>query len=417
MAFLPRYGRKSLEQRPCPYLLQWDLGQNTSGNDICRINDISTANALIGRVNELYPGYTDNQNVAAVNTQGEIKSKVVLPLTTGLGYPTSLDGIYVRTTFRWYNFFPLLDSSGNDIGKIEGGQDCVPDLIKACDAEESAAGFNTDGYLKNKVVVPPTDKNPNFTKPTQGLYVRVRWPDFVYLPGLDSPFNDIKVLRGRTLPELIAEARKDSSIVAFNSDGWMKKSLNDTPSDFGSAQTELNGIYVKWIIDPNTEDSSDEDSSNEDSSNVEANMTAVSLTSKSTSSSTDDSTALSNALFSLKGFYIFWGNWFLHDAVVRAEYSRAVSATCQELLDEVSAKTRKAKNAARKAHALRNQAMRMTRLRTSPAGLLVAQGLKTAGGRFKSYLNKYSKEIYGVRYSKLENRAQMAKVGMLSIFH
>ena len=385
-------------------LFDLELGQDSRLNDIARITDVSTATALTGRVSQMYPNHAENQRVAAVNTQGWIKSRVDLPLTQIPGATSSLQGIYVRTEFRWYTFFPLYDSNGNDIRQERDGADHIADLIRACEAHDDAIGFNTNGWIKRRVLIPPPVRPPGFTRPTQGLYVRVSWPDFVFLPDLDSRWNDIIQYPSMTTAELVMEARKDSSIVAFNSDGWMKRAVAEEPSEFIPPETGLNGVYIKTIIDLDDEDSSDE----------ESNKLVVSSATKSILSSTEDSTAGQNAFFVLKGTYMLWGKWWLNDARVRDDYARAVARAVQELVDEVSAGQRTWRAAARKAHQLRELILRTMRQRSSPFGLVIAEGIKTAGSKLRTYLDTYSQRLYNTSFRRLRDRAQMSRVSKLS---
>ncbi|KAK6541136.1 hypothetical protein TWF694_008508 [Orbilia ellipsospora] len=394
-------------------------GQDSISNDITQVTDASTGPALIGKVNVLHTTYADNRRVAAINTNGWIKSKVIFPLTR-VPDSTSLDGIYVRTTFQGYNFFPLQDSVGGDLYQDLDSKDNIPDLIAACDKDDNVAGFNTNGWIKNRLVVPPTEAFSDSAGPTQGLYVRIRWPGFTYLPGLDSPGNDLRQVKNKTLPELIIEARNDSQVVAFNTDGWMKYALNNTPSEFTSAQTGLFGLYVK-VVEPSSDldnlfydsDDASSDSDGSTSGSVDSRENgesdkAVCLVDDSNSDHWKDQ--CNRSLFALKGTHMIWKFWFIDDAKVRNDYNDIVTAKFREMLNEMETGKRRAKRVTAIAHRLQNNLLTGMCNHTSPLGLEIAQGIKTSGGSMKYHLNSNAKKLYNKAYSTLRNREQMTEV-------
>lgn len=190
--------------------------------------------------------YGNANTVAAFNTQGYIKHAVTYPLT-----PISdgaLHGIYIRTTFRDYAFFPNLESPSNDIKQSPEAVDNVPALIRIANNASNGSGFNTSGSHKSSIRLPMTSKPGGLAKPWQGTYVRHDWPGFVFLTGVDSPGNNIRQVQGKQLHEIVQACRDDPAAVAFNTSGWLKKGLVDEPSDIPGADN-LHGIYLKIPTD------------------------------------------------------------------------------------------------------------------------------------------------------------------------
>lgn len=169
-----------------------------------------------------------SQQVAAFNTNGWVKTRVVKNLVHAFDW--ALDGLYIRTIFPDYVFYPRCDSVFGDLVHRPELADNVPGLIAAMNDHTDAAGFNTEGWIKRSVKVPPSQTPAALDKPTRGLYVRVEWPGFVFLPFLDSPGNDSSSLGpDKSTWELIQVARNTPDAVAFNTGGYVKSRLVSEP--------------------------------------------------------------------------------------------------------------------------------------------------------------------------------------------
>ncbi|KAI0788252.1 hypothetical protein C8Q74DRAFT_1216685 [Fomes fomentarius] len=328
----------------------WQFFQNqdsSEGEVIERITDVSTATALERAVTVRYG---DNLELipAAFTTGGVVRSRVKYPLVRGPGAnPASLDGIYIRTEFPGYTYYPSVDSNMNDIRRQTESMNNVPTLVVSCNQEAQGAGFNTNAFTKKKIVFPLTSA-PSFSTPTQGTYARHGWPDFVFLPGLDSPGGDLHRPTTTDVVALVTEARQNPDIVAFNTHGWQKKTIH--PHSTVSATAGLD-----------------------------------------------------NALFALKGTALIWSEWFLTDAAVRTNYTQAVTKAASAIAAEVTSGTRTAAEGAEAAHAIRKNYLILTRRKSTPvpAGPIIAQTIKSVGGSYQSYLEKNATEQFSKIFTAL----------------
>lgn len=359
---------------------------DSNGNDIGeRILDVSTPTGLR---EEVVKRHQADNVVAGFNTDGFIKSKIVYPLIpNNLQFRHSLAGIYIRTKFMDYTFYQGHGSAGNDIlPQTTALINDVPALIRHSATLSDSAGFNTNGWHKRLLEgPPPITAPPEFTQPYQGIYYQTCFPDFVHLPGLDSPYNDITPrITGRPLHQIIAEARRNPNCIAVNTDGWMKNALVDTPTDIAGAGAELQGIYVK--IQP-----------------TNTSHTSV------TPYQTDDS-LLSTAFFSLKGTVIIWARWTLLDEPVRQSYREAVEFAIRDIIIQIAAGSLTREAGAEMAHSMRNTILIGMRNITSPIGLFMAKAIKPAGGSFEYYLNRNAERRFGGRQYAALSRSEAEQV-------
>ncbi|KAI0404132.1 hypothetical protein F4802DRAFT_607591 [Xylaria palmicola] len=357
-------------------------GNDQPGNELYQIDDYNTLPSMTAEIDARTARNPENPDIAAFNTRGSVKYKIQYPLTD-MRDSTSLDGIYIRTDFLGFNFFPRCDSSGNDVVDATDEARDIPSLISSCHNGETkgAFGFNTMGWIKNKVTIPPSNAD-YFNDDSQGIYVRTEWPDFVYLPGIVSPGNDITQLVGKSTAELIEAARKDSRVVAFNTNGWMKSNVASEPDFPSNPQEVLFGTYVKVP--------------------AESQLLAV-----------DSSLIMDIALFILKGTVAIWGSWWLRDAPVRREYAKALSAACQEIKDYVAQGKLTLDEAVQKAFDMRQQYLVWAREKSSTLGQIFASSIKPADLRIDKYLNKYSQQLFGkdfAQVTRLEQTKVMAAV-------
>lgn len=308
--------------------------------------------------------------IAAFNTSGDVKYKIKYPLQDWKGPISSLDGIYIRTDFSGYNFFPRSDSYWNDVIDATSDARDIPSLIEGCDKGETneAYGFNTMGWIKNKITIPPPSAD-YFNDDSQGIYVRTEWPDFIYLPGVVSPGNVIHRLTGN-VAELIREARKDARVVAFNTNGCMKSNVADEPDIPTQHQNVLFGTYVKVP--------------------TESQLLQV-----------DNELLLKISLFILKGTVALWAFWWLPDSSVRLEYAKGVSETCKEIREYVGRGALSARQAAQMAFDMRQQYLVEARQKSSTLGQIFATAIKPADLRIDKYLNKYSQKLFQKEFAKV----------------
>ncbi|KAI0788255.1 hypothetical protein C8Q74DRAFT_1367009 [Fomes fomentarius] len=364
----------------------WQFFQNqdsSEGEVIERITDVSTATALERAVTVRYG---DNLELipAAFTTAGVVRSRVKYPLVRGPGAnPASLDGIYIRTDFPGYTYYPSVDSNMNDIRRQTESMNNVPTLVVSCNQEALGAGFNTNAFIKKKIVFPLTSV-PSFSTPTQGTYARHGWPDFVFLPGLDSPGGDLHRPTTTDVVALVTEARQNPDIVAFNTHGWQKKTVQTEPREWPVKErfNPLHGVYVK--IHPH--------------STVSARA------------------GLDNALFALKGTALIWSEWFLTDAGVRTNYTQAVTKAADAIVADVTSGTRTAAEGAEAAHAIRKNYLIITRRKRTPitAGPNIVQTIKSAGGSYQSYLEQSAMQQFSQGFANLTpSQASVVSVNTL----
>ncbi|KAJ3559521.1 hypothetical protein NM688_g294 [Phlebia brevispora] len=346
----------------------WDFNQgiDAPGNDIYDYPLGTNAPVVM---NEIIngPGDDNRDKVAGFNTSGWVKSQVTSQ-QQWTDFP--IDGLYTRLEFSDYAFFPPCR---------------FPRKRYRAGAEP---GFNTDGWIKSLINYPPSSSS-QFAKPTQGLYARVAWPGWAYLPGIDSPGNDKTQLTGKQVRELIDAANNDSDIVAFNTDGWMKTSLADSPSEHTSSSFPLYGLYVKI--------SSLGDAEASQSLAAEG----ATLASAQAADSADDPSKLSIALFLMQSTAIVWGRWFTMDATVRTQYASAVATGAADIRARWASGALSRNKAVSQAVDLRNTWLRDCRARSSPLGLLVAESIKPRGLSVKEILNRYALRIFNREFASL----------------
>lgn len=328
-------------------------GYDSYGNDLNRVQEVNTPIALIAKIAERYG--TNNQ-FAAFNTQSYIKRKVTHPLTylKSLG---PLHGLYIRTEFMDYRFFPNLDQLGKDIFQAPEAKDDVPGLIRICDTTRGAVGFNTNGWIKSKINFPLQDRPPGLSNPYQGTYMKRDAISFVYLPGFDSPGNDIGQLQGQELSQMIETCRNDPTAVALNTHGWLKRDLADEPVESPGADT-LHGIYVKF-------------------ESLEV-MTMAHLAA---------------SCFLLKGTGALWSIWMIDDTKVRVAYQKGIRLMIDEIIFEVKAERKSITAAVWEASSYRNIFMLAAQNIGSPSGVYMAKAIKPAGREISELLERYTKEL------------------------
>ncbi|KAJ3547348.1 hypothetical protein NM688_g5410 [Phlebia brevispora] len=309
------------------------------------------------------PGDETRDKVAGFNTDGRVKSQVSnKPRWTD--FP--INGLYTRLEFSDYAFFPQADSPGNNIVQVQNLANNIPALIRTSNSYSNAAGFNTDGWIKSLTDVPPPPSS-SFPNPTQGIYVRIAWPGWAFLPGITSLGNDKGQLTGKQVRELIDAANNDPDIVAFDTDGWMKSSLADSPSENTSSPFLLYGLYVKV--------------SGLRSAETPEGLAAdgAALATSQAADAADDSSTLSTALFLMQSTAIIWGRWFNMDAIVRTQYASAVATGAADIRARWESGALSPNNAVGEA----------------------SRSLSTRGLSVAEILDRYARRIYGRDYASL----------------
>lgn len=253
-------------------------------------------------------------------------------------------------------------------------------MIRTDSTLSDSAGFNTNGWHKSLITVPPTDRPDDLGLPYRGTYVRCGWLGFVYLPGLDSPGHDIRQLPNNRVLELIRAARNDPTVVAVNTAGWLKNNLLDEPHDTGNAD-RLQGIYVK---------------------DVDLLIRTIDVTQSGTRA-IDENILVQAALFALNGTVVIWSVWLFRDHQVRQAYRNAVNAGANEIKKKVADEDWNAERAVHAAVRMRNNYLDHMRNRTSSLGLLIARQIKPAGGDARQYLNKYAQRRYRIDFNQISN--------------
>lgn len=172
------------------------------------------------------------------------------------------------TVFDDYDFYQLVDSPGNDIRWVNAKT--FKELMDCATNDKTCVAFNTYGFLKSKLCDPANFVElPGANSKAHGLYIKrnidnnvsenpfkneptiYEGYDFYQLS--DSVGDDLRWVNAATLDELRDIANSDPECVAFNTYGYLKKSISD-PKDFielSSAKTLPNylahGLYVKKI--------------------------------------------------------------------------------------------------------------------------------------------------------------------------
>src|SRR5258705_8987210 len=93
--------------------------------------------------------------VAAFNTNGWIKTKVLPRMSFVRWSDFLLDGLYIRTGFFGHAFYPRVTSPRNDIERHAGLANNVPALVAIAYTLDKCVGFNTRGWFKYAMTIPP----------------------------------------------------------------------------------------------------------------------------------------------------------------------------------------------------------------------------------------------------------------------
>lgn len=175
--------------------------------------------------------------------------------SNGQHYKVNLAEIQLTNNFTFdnYIFYPNLDSPGGDIRQFY----CDINILKKiADSMDNCVAFNTGGWLKHTLIRQNEyvhSKN-NYYAP-EGLYVKKSrvlnnnnhvFEDYDFFPNIDSYGGDIMEVQGDILAiKKIADTTE--KCVAFNTYGWIKKSVNDINNFIVLENKHYfpDGIYIK----------------------------------------------------------------------------------------------------------------------------------------------------------------------------
>jgi hypothetical protein len=158
------------------------------------------------------------------------------PVASPTTSPTTAPG---QSFMNDFDFYPYMDSGGNDIGNFSGG---VQVYAEKCSKDPKCKGFNSNGWMKH-TVMNQSQWSKWTSDPSLGFYVKkvdivVDYKDkFNFYPYMDSGGNDIGNFSGGV--QVYAEkCFKDPKCKGFNSNGWMKHTV--------MSQSQ----WSKWTSDP-----------------------------------------------------------------------------------------------------------------------------------------------------------------------
>ena len=140
-----------------------------------------------------------------------------------------------------YTFYQGQDSAQGDISYLPGKS--AQELKTLCNRDVACIGFNTNGWIKSSLQT--RSKWYRWSDAAnQGIYVKAG--SYMYHPGLDSNLGDTVHLPGLEVNELKAYCDSDSSCVGFNTNGWIKSSLQPRSEWRSWSISAEQGLYVKY---------------------------------------------------------------------------------------------------------------------------------------------------------------------------
>ena len=140
-----------------------------------------------------------------------------------------------------YTFYQGQDSAQGDITYLPGRT--AQQLKDFCDRDTACVGFSTKGWLKSSLGTRSEWYHWSETA-DEGIYVKAG--SYMYHPGLDSSLGDIVHLPGLAVNELKVYCDSDSSCVGFNTNGWIKNSLQSRSEWQSWSMSTEEGLYVKY---------------------------------------------------------------------------------------------------------------------------------------------------------------------------
>jgi len=174
----------------------------------------------------------------------------------------ALIALYQTYGIYWFGngwtFFPNVDIPGGDIGNFPSA---VGNPTVSTQSSGECIAFNTNGWLKRTAV-----SKSQFAKWTsngyEGSFTKsahteaqqsvkssaffVITGNWVFLPYVDSPGNDIRQNTSTdNWKALLDDASNDSSVVAVNTTGWMKRSLVPRSQWSRWTSNAFQGLWVR----------------------------------------------------------------------------------------------------------------------------------------------------------------------------
>jgi hypothetical protein len=150
-----------------------------------------------------------------------------------------------------YDFYPYMDSGGNDIQNVSGG---IGAAAAACNVNSACRGFNSNGWIKHTI-----EAQSQWYKWTndanKGFYVKKSnipaLDNYDFYPYMDSGGNDIQnVGVSGGIGAIAAACNIHSTCRGFNSNGWIKHTIT-AQSQWTKWTNDVNkGFYVKKSSDP-----------------------------------------------------------------------------------------------------------------------------------------------------------------------
>ncbi len=127
-----------------------------------------------------------------------------------------------RVVVDGYDLYDKKDIPGNDIMNMRGS---VDELKAKCNEMIDCMGFNTDGWIKKNTM---DSMSPSTTV---SLYTKRYRTQYSYksLANADSPGSDISHITG-DVATIRRVCDKDPNCKGFNTDGWLKSKIVDTPT-------------------------------------------------------------------------------------------------------------------------------------------------------------------------------------------
>ncbi|KIL58799.1 hypothetical protein M378DRAFT_170165 [Amanita muscaria Koide BX008] len=158
-----------------------------------------------------------------------------------MSFPLGIrDGAFVR--------FDNVDVNGHDVGlyfQDLSGQARV-DALKAAALRYGSRffAFNSGGYAKSWSTLNASMFGPG--KAT--LYIRVEYPGWTFYPDKESTGNDLGNVNLNVVPaivEKINERKNPYEVVAFNTNGYIKRAVTFPLTSFISNSSIIEGTYVR----------------------------------------------------------------------------------------------------------------------------------------------------------------------------
>jgi hypothetical protein len=260
------------QQQQQPAVFEFSQGLDSPGNDIARLEGLSA---------EQLKQKTLQLGGVAFNTDGYVKARLTprdqwtashsSEPTQGLYFLAQPPVAPVLRKPEWV-FSQGRDSPGSDITRLEGLT--VEELERKC-LELGGVAFNTDGYIKSRVLPKDQWTAWNAGVPDKGLYLAQgkvppigadvavarehllrQWsqsPTWQIHQGLDSPGSDIMQVPGLSVEELKEKCLEVGGVgfAASASGGWIKAALNPPEQwtksvDPGQDLYTLEGVHSQY---------------------------------------------------------------------------------------------------------------------------------------------------------------------------